>query len=83
VKDACFFQNYPGKLYQRSTDAEHAGKNMNIEAGFIKNISKKKIPFFYEAEIFVETEIGKRIVDEQQAKKSNGEPEQHLEEKSH
>lgn len=54
---------------------------MNIKTGVIKATLKQKASFFYKIKIFAESEIGKRIIDEQQAKRHNRNPKQHLEEK--
>jgi hypothetical protein len=52
---------------------------VDVKAGIIHILLKKKTPFLYKAEIFAERKIRQRIINEQKTEKGNRHPEQHLE----
>jgi hypothetical protein len=79
----CLLKNYPGKLYERCADTKHAGEYVDIKASLIKIVLKQEASFFNKTEAFIKTEIRKRIINQQQAKESDRDPEKQGEKKPH
>jgi hypothetical protein len=70
-----FFQDIGGELKQRCTDAEHTRENVYVEAGVINRSQEQHSPLLDKTEIFAETEVGDRIIDQEKAEKRYRQPE--------
>jgi len=74
-----FFEDIGGKLGERSGNAKHAGKNVDVKTEFINRLQEQYRPFFNKTEILAKRKIRQRVSYQQQAEKSYRYPKQRCE----
>jgi hypothetical protein len=70
------FEYIAGKLEQGCAYTAHASKNVYVKTDAVGRFYKKDDPFLNKREIRTEGKVRNGIVDEEQAEKEDGQPEQ-------